>query len=449
MIDENVMKKEIFYELVCANAKEDTLAFFIGSGFTKSIIESALNWNELINKVGDKLGVKLDSMDKNLSEPVRFSMIVDSISKTKCVSPEEAQLIVKNCICELTSYDSYNYRQNIYSNFFTAITPNCIVTTNYDTVIEKILCGKAISLSKENAFMKTRDTIPVYHIHGVNTDFKTIVATQRDYAEYLRPNNYALARLPFIFAEHFVVIIGYSIHDLNVLHAIDLAQQVYGITNNARIVQINYIRNGQTRDCLYNEGGIWILDTNSIESLFEDIMKYKEEKYNDVNSDEDILKIISCDENLVNEYINDSQKRNEINEKLTDEKEMRDAYYPYVHNFLTNVFTIVDRELSKAYNFIAYKYKLEIIIDFIKKIDLVKIPSLIFDYIIDQFDAVSRYIGNAFGNAWSATDYWNKVKFEIDNKKLQVIFERMNKINEENKYYISLKAINLIKDAMH
>jgi hypothetical protein len=43
MIDENVMKKEIFYELVCANAKEDTLAFFIGSGFTKSIIDSALN----------------------------------------------------------------------------------------------------------------------------------------------------------------------------------------------------------------------------------------------------------------------------------------------------------------------------------------------------------------------------------------------------------------------
>ena len=41
------------------------------------------------------------------------------------------------------------------------------------------------------------------------------------------------------------------------------------------------------------------------------------------------------------------------------------------------------------------------------------------------------------------------MKFEIDNKKLQVIFERMNKINEENKYYISLKAINLIKDAMH
>ena len=315
MNEENIMSKDVFYELVCANAEDGTLCFFIGSGFTKSICNNALNWNELIDKVGKKLEVTLDDKDKNLSEPIKFSIISDIYSKHNGLSFEEAQMAVKKCITELTCYEDYNNWQNEYSDFFKELVPNCIVTTNYDTMIEKILCGKAISLSKENAFMKSKDVIPVYHIHGVNTDFKSIVATQRDYAEYLRPNNYALSRLPFIFAENFVVILGYSIHDLNVLHAIDLAQKVYGITNNARIVQVKYIREGEAKNYLYNEGGIWILDVKNIRTLFEDIRKYKKEKYNDIKCDDDILKVISCDENLVDEYINIPKRRYEINKK--------------------------------------------------------------------------------------------------------------------------------------
>ena len=375
-------------------------------------------------------------------------MIADIYSQSHGVSFEESQLAVKNCISELTSYDDYSYKQDTYSEFFKELSPNCIVTTNYDTVIEKILCGKAVSLSKENAFMKTKDTIPVYHIHGVNTDYKTIVATQHDYAEYLRPNNYALARLPFIFAENFVIILGYSINDLNVLHAIDLAQKVYGITNNARIVQANYVKEGPVKDCLYNQGGIWILDITSIGSLFDDIRKYKIEKYNDAEGEGDILKIISCDEGLINDYIYDCQKRNEINEIISDEKKMKAAYYPYVHTFLKKVFTIVDRESSKPYNFIAYKYKVEIIVDFIKKIDIEKIPILILDFIIDQFDVVSRYIGHYFGDSWYAQDYWDNNKRDIDKRKLEIVLERIDKINTGKQHYISLKAINLIKEAI-
>lgn len=127
---------------------------------------------------------------------------------------------------------------------------------------------------------------------------------------------------------------------------------------------------------------------------------------------------------------------------------MKAAYYPYVHTFLKKVFTIVDRESSKPYNFIAYKYKVEIIVDFIKKIDIEKIPILILDFIIDQFDVVSRYIGHYFGDSWYAQDYWDNNKRDIDKRKLEIVLDRIDKINTGKQHYISLKAINLIKEAI-
>ena len=132
--------------------------------------------------------------------------------------------------------------------------------------------------------------------------------------------------------------------------------------------------------------------------------------------------------------------------KISNDNDMKKVYFPYVHSFLINVFTIVDFESNKPKNFSAYKVKLEIIIEFIKEMNIDKMPALILDYLIDQFDAVSRYIGNKMGDAWEATDYWNSVKYEISKEKIKIILDRIEKINSENMYYISQKSIDLIKD---
>lgn len=73
-------------------------------------------------------------------------------------------------------------------------------------------------------------------------------------------------------------------------------------------------------------------------------------------------------------------------------------------------------------------------------------PTLILDYLFDQFDAVSRYSVNKIVDAWEATDYWNSIKYEISKEKIKIILDWIEKINSENMYYISQNSINLIKD---
>ncbi len=112
-------------------------------------------------------------------------------------------------------------------NIFKELIPNWIVTTNYDTVIERILHEKAFLINPKDSFVKTKDFIPVYHIHGSIIDPESIVITNEDYTQTLRVSDYRHARLPFLIKESTVLMIGYSLNDLNVLSAVDYSQNVY------------------------------------------------------------------------------------------------------------------------------------------------------------------------------------------------------------------------------
>lgn len=97
-----------------------------------------------------------------------------------------------------------------------AIRPHAIVTTNYDTFLERLfseyksIIGQQI-LSADSAFFGE-----IFKIHGCVTQPKTMVLTEDDYQDFHLTKKYLSAKLLTFFLEHPVLLVGYSAEDPNI-----------------------------------------------------------------------------------------------------------------------------------------------------------------------------------------------------------------------------------------
>lgn len=97
-----------------------------------------------------------------------------------------------------------------------AIRPHAIITTNYDNMLESIFPGYEAIIGKQVLRYNLNAYGEVYHIHG-NVDYPaTIVINKDDYLRWSRESKYFAAKLLTYFAEHPVIIFGYSLTDTNV-----------------------------------------------------------------------------------------------------------------------------------------------------------------------------------------------------------------------------------------
>lgn len=96
------------------------------------------------------------------------------------------------------------------------INPYAIITTNYDTFLENTfkdyesIIGQAILKANYTAVGE------IIKIHGCVTDPKSLVLTQSDYDDFSTKKKYLSAKLLTFFAEHPLIILGYSAQDPNI-----------------------------------------------------------------------------------------------------------------------------------------------------------------------------------------------------------------------------------------
>lgn len=112
--------------------------------------------------------------------------------------------------------------------------------------LESILAGKSITIGPCDSFIKIKDITPIYHIHGIINDPENIVLTNEDYVSLFRPSDYRQARLPFLIKKSTVLMLGYSLNDINVISSVDLANNVYKNINNyheSNIIQVVWEQN--------------------------------------------------------------------------------------------------------------------------------------------------------------------------------------------------------------
>jgi hypothetical protein len=97
------------------------------------------------------------------------------------------------------------------------IRPHSVVTTNYDTLCEKIFPDYKPIVGQKIIRSQGLSVGEIFKIHGCVSEPREIVLTRSDYESWSSRKKYLSAKLLTYFLEHPVLIIGYGAQDPNVL----------------------------------------------------------------------------------------------------------------------------------------------------------------------------------------------------------------------------------------
>lgn len=446
--------REKVFESICKATRMDTLGLFIGSGFSKALLENhphskTYSWAELLQKAADDMGITREILNEGKPYPEVASVLCQEYVRLKSVSYQEAERTLKFKIAEFVNVSPTDKITEEYEEIFKRLNPNWIVTTNYDFIIEQILHEKAFPINPRDSYLKTKDFTPVYHIHGSISDPESIVITNEDYTHTLRISDYRHARLPFLIKESTVLMIGYSMNDLNVLSAVDYSKNIYSndMPYDTPIIQLLYKRYPDSEPYC-SDNGIIVQEISDLSEYFADYLTYDtrfrgeigktKKKVNDL-----VDKFTKADDKLVEDFIkNSSYRLNYINQIASFDPEFWYIYSSYTA-FLNKCFGVLWNRAS-AYNaFDEYNNILLLLIDVIKSINYDNVPASFIEYVVGQFADVAYYVGNEIGKSFSAHNTWLNQKDSIPN---QFINEYTKRRKDEFKYQCGLKLIEDIAE---
>lgn len=447
-------KKELF-QTICNAARLGTLGFFVGAGFSKALLLNnskfiAYRWGELLEHCCEKLDVNKSIMEDYCSYPDLASKICKAYAENSDITYGEAVKKFKHIVCELTNtYPELTQREN-YEKWFKTISPAWIATTNYDTLIESVLGGTALSIAPNGYFCNINGMTPVFHIHGICSEPDGIIITSEDYTYMFRPNDYRQARLPFLMKESCVLMIGYGLGDINVITAVDWANNVYTNVNDGYdfpIIQLLYSENPKP-DPYINQDNVILYEIGNLDIFFAELSEFMK-KYNEeyIKKEKLVLDHISymveADEETIKKFIdNEENIRTSFFSFFSElEPEFGYAYNPFFL-FVRRVMLELDKMARPSGAFVAYDIKLRIILDIFCKIPFKKIPASFRGMLAEELNSVAGYIDPAgrhiSGNSYSATDSWIKYKNKIPE---QVVNELRSLVTSSTWGYYQLKSL--------
>lgn len=109
------------------------------------------------------------------------------------------------------------------------LRPHAIITTNYDTLLERIFNEKYKSIIGQQVIRKSEVNKigQIFKIHGCVSKPEEIVISKNDYTNFKKKQKYLSAKLLTYFIEHPIIFIGYSLSDENIVGILnDIADMI-------------------------------------------------------------------------------------------------------------------------------------------------------------------------------------------------------------------------------
>lgn len=439
------MNGDIVYREIAKSAVYWNLGFFVGAGFSMELTTDengktkALSWAELLKVVCDKInmtdeleemGVSVTRIGLNFPE-IMGVICKNYIEKNPEVSLEEIEEKVKEVIMNITNWMPTKEKGIQYSQYMNRIDPDWIITTNYDQVIESILDGGAYSVDSEENFISPKEKVPVYHMHGSRLNPKNIVITQNDYVKLFRPNDYRQIKLALTIKEATTVIIGYSLGDINVLSAIDWAENYYSKAETSikqypnSIYQV--IRSEKPREPYILEGtNITVIEVEDIQIFMNKLITCIDEevKDKDINKGQlDELMAQFREEDKAS-FIDNQEMSLELIKRLY-EFEKKPELRVDLREFILFFNACFQEKFDEARNtpryFKGYEACLNMLCMIIEEYEMEDIhPNLLWPT-LDNLNKLLSYVGSQNGKSWSAQDSWEKLNLPDD--KLRFLYD--------------------------
>jgi len=210
---------------------------FFGSGMSQRYLKTP-TWNGLLEDLANKcpnINKSIAYYQQKHTSPIAISSVFSESIREWAWSeqskfPEElfkpdqpADIYIKHLVSEIFLNAAETEEANQCSNNFEheikalkSINPYAIITTNYDNFLEKTFNDYAPIIGQEILRANYASVGEIIKIHGCATIPKSIVLTQSDYDEFSLKKKYLSAKLLTFFAEHPLVILGYSAQDPNI-----------------------------------------------------------------------------------------------------------------------------------------------------------------------------------------------------------------------------------------
>lgn len=461
-----IERKEIIEKLAEASLKW-SLGAFIGAGFSKSITNKAINWKRLFEEVICilKMGYKItdfeeDYVNRRLLDGNTLPQIASDICRDLVKSNqseysdfETAKKFLKSIIRAITAWVPEQEICEQYAPVLENLELDWVITTNYDEIMESLLKNKCYSLSPNDPFIVPKGLLPVYHIHGSRLDPDDLVVTEDDYIKLFRPDKYSQSKLSMLTSESTILVLGYSLSDLNILASIDKGRHVYqvGERKTNEVIQTIYNKDKKDEDLLaYKDDtkGIIVIEINDILKFLKEILEEKEalqqkkiddeqrweeferkfkhantyfqENFPSIKNSEEsdrFWKLIEKDE-LFNKFI--SGDRISILKQIVGFINLFNSAIDLknINQFISNVLEIEKENTRPNGHFKEYKILLATILDILNHMPRKYIDPVWFEQLTGYLGYVLGFTEDTIGNSFEASKYWQENKDNLrENRK--------------------------------
>lgn len=296
----------------CLNEMGTQPILFVGSGLSQRFFNGP-SWVGLLeelqskcpliqNEVGFYLqdGYRLEEIGSEYTNLYREwawankQMFPDDLFNSRVPRSSYIKYQIKQLFEEITPHkveaiEDANFQNEI--ELLRNIQPHAIITTNYDTLLEKIYPDYQPIIGQQVLKPDTMSIGEIYKIHGCITEYHDLVFNKEDYEVFMSKKKYLSAKLLTFFAEHPLLFLGYSGSDTNILSILsdideiisnegELIPNIYFLAYNKNLTEHSnppkekvFVVNGKEIRVKYIESNSfdWILETFSANKAVENV----------------------------------------------------------------------------------------------------------------------------------------------------------------------------------
>lgn len=435
------------------------VGLIVGAGLSKAVIKSdnhrrAKNWKELFEALIDYLDKSYFTdedkifMDINIelsngsTLPQVATKVCQLLSKKTGMTYADSKDEVKKIIRALVNWVPESSEIEEYKKLFDGLNIKWIVTTNYDQVLEAILGEYGYTIDPNQPLTAPSEMIPIYHVHGNRENYSSLIVTHEDYVPLFKPGNYRESKLFTMMAEAPVLILGYSLSDLNLLSALEQSKQIFKDDGNFPVVLANFV---DKKDDLgyqqeqFDGGNYDKIDINSISDFlksldslidsklkdhellmskksktyepFREIVKKVEELASDSKSSNDYIDF-SCDSHFELDENLKSTIWGDIRDKFSRFDELKELGKPEAEQtVIFNKSVVIVMQYYKGLSnengqFQAYSDLLEFILHIIDIFEVDWFTPRGMELMTRNLNYCLEYTGEGWGESWKAKKMW-------------------------------------------